>query len=69
LSSDAPEVGMHSLKEALGLELKALTVLRKTAGRVELLKLKGVLLDTIHSVDVCGYLISSKARDPSDWAW
>ena len=33
------------------------------------LKLKALILDTIHNMDVVHFLMSANAHSPSDWMW
>lgn len=69
LNSGDPAAQLRTLQVSLASELKALTALRRGANHVQLLKLKGVLLDTIHAADVCDVLIKGRCSSASDWLW
>ena len=37
--------------------------------QVQDLKLKALILDTIHNMDVIHYLLKANARNPLEWIW
>jgi dynein heavy chain 2 len=55
-------------QELLGM-LESFTKLMGGAQQLQQLKLKALILDLIHHVDVADQLISNQTQDLSDWSW
>ena len=65
---------LHTLKSELESQLESYTATdicgaKDTDAHVLELKLKALILDTIHSIDVVEQLQNENARNPSDWMW
>jgi dynein heavy chain 2 len=61
--------GLENLEESTRAKLATLTSLDLGDKAVEKLKLKAIILDVIHNVDVCQQLKSNQVQHRSDWFW
>eukprot|EP00760_Papus_ankaliazontas_P008674 PhM_4_TR13906/c0_g1_i1/m.49396/K10414/DYNC2H, DNCH2; dynein heavy chain 2, cytosolic len=64
-----PAGDYSSLKALLQRDLKDKTSAQGSADRVTMLKLKALILDGIHFIDVVDQLVAAKASRVNDWAW
>ena len=60
---------LQSLEEGVRSDLAGLTSLELENKPVETLKLKAIILDVIHNVDVCQQLRDNQVKSRSDWYW
>ena len=68
-SSSITSGKLMSYKQDLNSRLQDLTALTRSATPLNTFKLKSLILDVIHSIDVLDQLISQNVQNLHDWAW